>query len=539
MKKIVGWIIIFSCSILLIRSLFISGYFPMHDDTQVARVVEMGRALREGQFPVRWVSDLGYGFGYPIFNFYGPLPYYVGGVLYALGLTGLTATKIMMAAGLVLSGVAMYAVMVDIAGVSAGVLASVFYMFAPYHAVQAYVRGAVGEYYALIFLPIILWGFWRKKILSLALGTAGLIISHTILGYVGICLEGIAVVALSIGKVYTKKLWAGIFLGLGLAAFFWLPALLEMKYTSVAGQINTGSYFSDHFVCLSQLWSSQWGFGGSAKGCLDGLSFKVGKVHIILGLAVLFGMLVGWARGKLVKAIIAVGTTIFLVSIFFTLDISTPVWKLVPLFMYVQYPWRFLVFAIFGISLVVSQIVSAMRSSIFRWGITIFCVACVLFVEAKRFIPQYQYTRPASDFETVQDIRFRVSKISDEYLPPAVPRPERLGNVVRDIIPESHLYTSEIQQMSDTYIKVAFQAKEEVQVRINQTYFPGWQYIVNVTDTKPKVQNGLPVILVPSGSSVVQMRFRDTPIRVVANAISLVSLSACFYIYDKRKKTIS
>ena len=67
-----------------VRSLLESGYFPMHDDTQVGRIIAMGRALRNGQFPVRWVSDLGYGYGYPIFNFYGPLPYYLGGGLHML-----------------------------------------------------------------------------------------------------------------------------------------------------------------------------------------------------------------------------------------------------------------------------------------------------------------------------------------------------------------------------------------------------------------------------------------------------------------------
>jgi hypothetical protein len=539
MKKVAGLLIVLASSFLMIRSLCISGYFPMHDDTQVARVVVMGRALREGQFPVRWVSDLGYGYGYPIFNFYGPLPYYVGGTLYALGLTGLTATKIMMGAGLVLAGITMYLTIADISGISAGILAAVFYMFAPYHGVQAYVRGAVGEYYALIFLPLILWGFWRKRILPAAIGTAGLIVSHTILGYVGTFLEGIAVVALSIGKTQTKKLWAAVLLGLGLAAFFWLPAIWEMKYTSVAGQINIGSNFRDHFVCLAQLWNSPWGFGGSAKGCLDGLSFKVGKTHLLVALSVLIGAFVGLLRGKKEKTLVATGMAIFAVSVFFMLNISEPVWNILPFFAYIQYPWRFLAFAIFGISLVASQAVHLFRPAIVRWVIVIVLIGVVVFVEAKRFAPQYTYSRSASAFETNEDIRFRVSKISDEYLPPAVPRPTSLQDVVRDTIPESQLYTSEIQQMSDTYLKVAFDTHEAVQVTINKAYFPGWQYIVNVTDTNPGIENGLPVITVPSGASVVQMHFRDTPVRTIADIISIISLGTCFYLYDKRKKTIS
>jgi len=110
-------------SVPAISSLFSPGYFPMHDDTQVARVVTMGRALRNGEFPVRWVSDLGYGYGYPIFNFYGPLPYYIGGSLYALGINGLIATKTMMIFGLILAAVSMYAFGAKVVGRWGGVLA--------------------------------------------------------------------------------------------------------------------------------------------------------------------------------------------------------------------------------------------------------------------------------------------------------------------------------------------------------------------------------------------------------------------------------
>jgi hypothetical protein len=269
------------------------------------------------------------------------------------------------------------------------------------------------------------------------------------------------------------------------------------------------------------------------------MSFKVGKVHLLLGLVVLVAALIGFIRARRAKILVAVGSIIFAVSVFFMLSISKPVWDVLPLFAYVQYPWRFLAFAIFGISLVVSQIVFLFRPAVIRWGITAFCIGLVLFVEAKRFVPQYTYSRPAAEFESAQDIRFRVSKISDEYLPPAVPRPQKPQDVVRDIIPKSDLYTSEIQQMSDTYVKIAFQTQHPSPVKINVAYFPGWHYIVNVTDTAPQIENGLPVITIPAEDSVVQMQFSDTPVRTVGNIISLFSLGVCFYIYDKRKKTIS
>jgi len=554
MKKLCGFIIILILSFFIIRPLFTPGYFPMHDDTQIARVVVMGRALRQGQFPVRWVSDLGYGYGYPIFNFYGPLPYYIGGFLYALGLSGLLATKIMMGIGLVGAGLAMYFTLSEIVGVLGGILGATLYMLAPYHAVQAYVRGSVGEYYALIFLPLIFLGLWRvctrkhgiSGVLLGSFGIAGLIVSHAILGYAGVLFIGIILLLYAtyfFRKVITgdkiKKIFFLFMLGLGLSAFFWLPAITEMRYTNVASQITNTANFRDHFVCPIQLWDSVWGYGGSSKGCLDGLSFKVGKIHLLIGLVVLLGIIFGFIRNIRGKYISGIGLSILLLSCFFMLSVSQPVWQVLPLFAYVQYPWRFLTFAIFGVSLIASQIVYLPTSKLLRVVCVGICIIGVVFVEAKRFVPQYTYNRPAADFETDIDIRYRASKISDEYLPGDVLRPKEAQNVVRDTIAKSDFYTVEIMEISDTYKKIAFHANGDTRARINTAYFPGWHYVVNVDDITPAIDHGLPTIPIPSGYSVMQMRFTDTPVRTIGNVISLLSIGICLYLYDKHKKTIS
>lgn len=552
MKKILGLVIVLLISYWMVRPLFGPGYFPMHDDTQVARVVEMGKALREGQFPVRWVGDLGYGYGYPIFNFYGPLPYYAGGFFYALGATGLTATKLMMGLGLVLAGVTMYAAVAEIVGVAGGVLAASYYMFAPYHAVDAYVRGAVGEYWALVFLPLILLGLWRlirnkslSGILIGSAGIAGLILSHTILGYAGMILTGLAAAILGLWYIrrgswdIVRSLVIFVLLGLGLAAFFWLPAMAEMKYTNVASQIGASSNFHDHFVCLPELWDSPWGFGGSAKGCLDGFSMKIGKEELLVGLLALLGVAIGFIRSKRGKVLVFAGLAVLAVSVFFMLPISVRVWESIPLFSYLQYPWRFLAFAIFGTSLMAGGAVFLTNNTAVRWIGVVAAIAIILGVEGKRFASQYAYVRPAADFETATDIEFRASKISDEYLPPAIIRPLSAGQIVRDIIPPSDAYTVQIQQNSDTYKKFQFLSSTVTHVQVNAAYFPGWTYQVNEFTVTPPLTNGLPVLTVPAGLTVVQMRFTDTTARTVGNVISIVAAGVWLYIYDRRKKTIS
>lgn len=549
MKRILGVAIVIVLSFWAIRSLLSSGYFPMHDDTQVARVVEMGRALREGQFPVRWVSNLGYGLGYPIFNFYGPLPYYAGGLLYALGFTGLAATKIMMGLGIVLSGVTMFLVVADLIGVSGGILAAVLYMYAPYHAVDVYVRGAVGEYWTLIFLPLIFWGFWRishKKfssgLLVGSLGLFGLVVSHTILGYAGMIFVVLAGLVLCVWGVRrgewgrVRYLVLFILLGLGLSAFFWMPAITEMKYTNVVSQISVTSDYRDHFVCLPELWDSPWGFGGSAKGCLDGFSFKIGKEYLILGLIIIFGLISGILGTRKGKRIAYTGLSLFILSVFFMVSSSSAVWEAIPLFAYVQYPWRFLAFAIFGISLMCSTAVYIIPNSWLRITLVIVVIGGVLFIEAKRFAPQYLYEKPAGTFETPSDIRFRVSKISDEYLPPVIVKPAKVEDALRDTIAPSQNYTLAVERETDTYRKYSFLSSRDNTIVARLAYFPGWHFIVNANEVTPKLENGLPVITVPSQFSTVQMQFRDTPVRTMANLISLLSLGAWIYFYDRKNK---
>ena len=155
MKKIIPIIFLLILSFWSIKPLFNQGFFPVHDNVQVERVYEMGRALREGQFPVRWVGDLGYGFGYPIFNFYAPLPYYVGGFFNFLGLDAIVATKLMFGIGILLAVISMYILASSFWGRLGGMLSAVLYLYSPYHALDIYVRGAVDEFWAMAFLPFV------------------------------------------------------------------------------------------------------------------------------------------------------------------------------------------------------------------------------------------------------------------------------------------------------------------------------------------------------------------------------------------------
>jgi len=558
MKRIIGLIFVIVLSFWSIQSLIGPGYFPMHDDTQVARVIVMGKALENGQFPVRWVSDLGYGYGYPLYNFYGPLPYYIGGSLFRMGMDSVMATKWMFGIGIVLAAVTMYLFLFPILGFLSAITGSIIFLYAPYHAVEIYIRGSVGEYWAIAFVPIILYGIWQvfnnKRTVGICIGAIGLaatIVSHTILGSVTTGLLIFFLVINSIVKVIIKKvgrndwyLWLILLFGLSLSAFFWLPAFVEMRYTGVSAMITSSStVFSDHFVCTSQLWNAPWGYGGSASGCVDGMSFKIGKLQSTLVLVALLVFFINRhvKRLKRIHAIVLCTVLCTAFILFLMLPYSSILWNIVPLTRFVQYPWRLLTFVTLGIGIMGGSLVAFWKAPIIRFLVAAGLVSLTIVVNAKLFVPQYVYLRDTAEFESNSELSYTRSRISDEYLPQEVPKIFNQNDVIQETITTTPTLGVKEITKRDTYQKYELTSAYKQSVILKIAYFPGWIIYINGKKTSPSIAQGLPSVIVSEGSSIIELLFVNTPVRVIANSISMISIVLLFgfYIWKKDQNLMS
>jgi len=566
MKKYWGLLLVLLLSFGAIVPLLQSGFFPIHDAPQVVRVQQMAQALGEGQFPVRWVGDLGYGFGYPIFNFYAPLAYYVGAFFSLIGFDALLATKLMFIIGILLSGVLMYLLAREFWGEVGGVISGLFYLYAPYHAVNIYVRGAVGEFWAMAFLPLVFLGIYKlsqeKKrlwVIISGIGYALVIFSHNLTAMMLTPLILLIVVVLIIlsknKKRDSKHFLSFMALALGLTAFYWLPAITEMRLTKVFGQIGGGADWRDHFIFLDQLWASPWGFAGSSPGRLDGMSFMIGKLHLVLVVLSLLAM--GWFLKKKEKknayAILA-AFGLFVLSIFFTHQMSTPIWQAIPLMAFVQYPWRFLVFTVFAASFMAgavrlwfnllpplptkvgSSVATNEESPSMEAGggfnknhkITYIgggvIILILLFFSLKYFQPQTYFDVSAADYINEENIKWETSKISDEYLPKDFPRPQNKNEVawgkVAVLMGEAEIKNLKLKPHQYSF---ELKAGEKAEILINTAYFPGWKVWVDGEEIKVTLDNGKIKFTPPPGEHKVIVRFANTPIRALANLISLVS----------------
>jgi len=461
-KRLIVLLFLVALSIPAVWLIIKPGYFPIHDDTQIVRVSQMHQALSEGQFPVRFVKDLGYGYGYPIFNFYNPLPYYFGAFFMFLGLNAIAATKIMFIFPIILCGLTMFLLARKYFSQLAALATGLFYIYAPYHAVQIYVRGAVAEYWAYAFLPLLIlaWLNQQKLLAGVVLGL--LILSHNLTALMIIPILGILFfIKLFLTKSKSSFIYYSLqvcLIGLGLAGFFWLPALLEKGFTQVSLMLANQSRTSEHFIFPYQLWTSGWGFGGSVAGINDGMSFMVGKLHLILSFFSLPIIFMSRKLNKKVKLLLIFCFSCLILSFFMIFPLSSFIWSNFRILDFIQFPWRWLIFITLFTCILTGFSIDYFEKIAKKYVnkkivIIISSLLIVMFVtySSKFFKPKYKFPMTAEQALAVERVEWLISMRSDEYLPQGfiVPetKEEALGpkNPVNQKIIENFIQTNPLR----------------------------------------------------------------------------------------------
>lgn len=321
-------IIIILLGLILSRPLWATGsVLDTHDGIYHAvRMSELWEMLKAGQFPVRYATNLDNHFGIPLFNYVYPLPYYLGLPIVALGFSPFWAVKLVTVGAYLLGAIGIYLLVPS----ATGLIGSILYLTSPYLLLNMLVRGALGETLAISLLPyVILAGnnIARGRLRWYhPLPYALLFLSHHILGFLFL-----PVYLLIIPR--SRKVLYSLFLSLGLASWYLLPAILESGLVQSVANANFTFNYSDHFVAPLQLIWSNWGFGFSVKGTGDGMTFQLGIIQ--LSVFIFSSLLALKAKRYLLSGII-------LISLFFTTNLSSFIWQLIPPLQLVQFPWRLL-----------------------------------------------------------------------------------------------------------------------------------------------------------------------------------------------------
>lgn len=343
MKKLLFLLVI----VLTIFPFFHTGLFDVHDPTSAFRLYTLVETLKSGQFPAAWSNLLNFGYGYPIHLFYAPLFTYLGTLFVPLTGSYEIAVKISLFVASLVGTVGIYKLLRSY-GTYPSILGAVAFTYLPYRASALYVRGSYAEFLAMSILPWVIY-YWtkpqnsKKTILLTSIVTALFTLSHNTLPVL------VAPIILLMIIIFQTKYLKGSALSLlatfGLSAWFILPIIFERDFVQVETVARLTDY-RDHFLSLSQLWFSPWGYGGSAKGVEgDHMSFMIGKGQVILSL---LGITFLIAK-RMWKYLALFGFTLAL-SVFLSLPQSSALWRIFPILSVMQFPWRSLALVGVGVA---------------------------------------------------------------------------------------------------------------------------------------------------------------------------------------------
>ena len=160
-------------------------------DFHLYRLEGLKDGLLSGQFPVRvqpdWMNDYGYAVGI----FYGDLFWFLPALMRIAGLTITFAYRFYVFTMNLATVIFAYLAFKNISKDRAiGLVCAAVYTLCQYRLVDLYYRGAIGEFSALTFVPLVIWGLYdvltketsskefKRGFLIAALGYSGMIQTH-------------------------------------------------------------------------------------------------------------------------------------------------------------------------------------------------------------------------------------------------------------------------------------------------------------------------------------------------------------------------
>lgn len=471
MKHVLPITVILILGLIGIGALFAPGLFTAHDIWhQVARFYHYQKALSDGQFPPYWIGTMAHGLGYPLFFSSYHLPWILGIPIYKVTSDIPLTIKTLFVISYLFSGIFMYLFSWELfKNRSAAFLSTTIYLWAPYRFVTILVSAAMGTAFVFTFLPLLLWGILktarensRLSRVTIALSTASIILSHlmTVPFIAPLLLLFTALVIRQYPK-NANQIVKFLLIGVGLSAFYLVPAVYYARFTQVAAGAFKYLY-QQNFVSLHQLVYSKWGYGISQYAKEGAISYQVGIAQWLAFATAIFLALTTKTRNK--QTILF--CLIFIGSVLAMLELSRPVWDIVNRLVTLDYPTAFLLPAVFSGSMLAASVYTLCAPKV-RLLFLVLMVAIALYTN-RNHLRVNEYTNfPVSLYVESEP----TTNSYDEYLPKGVNLPEVGKESNLTVSPE----TVKVSNLYQNTKELTFMASvpETMQVSVRQFVFPG------------------------------------------------------------------
>lgn len=543
------WVILLLLPLPFLIPFFRAGYFATDDGMwAIVRQASMHAELRQGQFPVRWSGNLNFGYGYPLFEFSYPGPYYIGELFHIIGFNFVDTVKALFVAGTIGSVVAMYFFVRELwKNEMAGVIGAVVYLAEPYRFVNLYVRGSIGETLSNVLYPLLcLLGLKllqtgkRRYLLGGSFSLALLIIMHNVMAlifvpfFVYFLVSEIFIRNIKFSKLihdyidewknrknsykqeYTLSLFykhifpVGMMLviGIALSASFWLPALSELKYvrlgtiplTSVEHEFN-----KQKGLLLSPL-DSHPTQTDKEQVFEENLEFE----YIILAFAAIAVVLFHKNKYELVLHRIVLYSIPLLIGLVLLTPVSIVAWKFLPGLKSIDFPWRVLSLMSFISPIIIAS--SALIPRIKYIGIVVAVISLFLIIPLAG--PSHYLSYPEEYYATNQ----ATTTSANEYIS------KWMKTIPTERAEADPRYKTVLN--ASTHKRYEYNATTSAELVFPVMYFPGWQLYL---DGQKKAfeyisANGLVKSTIPAGEHSIELIFSRTAARTTGDLITLASI---------------
>jgi hypothetical protein len=530
------------------------GHYMLFPAVHVYEICKVWSAQGFGHVP--WCPDYCFGYGYPYFTLYGPLGFYIGAIFhFILGLDYGPAAKLSFYTSLYLSGLFMYGFVYLIGSRERwprlawwALAAATAYALTRYHLTDIFSRSVLAESWAWATLPGVYLGMevTRRRplpgVLLVSVMYASLLISHNITALWASIFIPIYPLLAAENVKWPTMVAVGGALGVVMSAFFWYPALRLSKLTLHSGDVaamwGTPKSLHTHAIYWQQHFVETLGYGASIAGPNDQLGINIGLAVLI---GVLLAVVAAFQKGFTLRQRYRLG--IFLLLTFLVLFIMSPQmpWQKVPaILLYVQFPWRLLIFtAFFGAAAM------AMASPVIdRWihpailaGIAAIVAIPTLPVISipqvvKRLSPEqlgrwnYRWERKGVYGGTALQ-EFLPKWVHGQYLDPLflekhqIPQ-NRLTVTSGDLTVERYTHIG-------TSYEYTYNALADSEARMALFYWPGWELRIDGERRPEAVKpdaDGLISINLPAGRHRAELCYNLSPEGKIARVFSSAAIIA-------------
>lgn len=279
-----------------------------HDmSIHLTRIEGLKAGLLSGQFPVRMDPEIANGKGYPFSLMYSDLLLYPAAILRIIGFSLQQVYQLyVLAVTLATALVTRYCLKKIFASEGIALTGTALYVLSAYRLTNVFIRAAVGEYSAMIFLPVVVYGFWRIYTqpkqgsrlawLPLAVGFSGLLQTHLLTTEMAV-IFAVIFCLVTAKRTFRKPVLPALLRAAGAALvwnlWFLVPMLQYMvsEACRISGKYDA-STLRDSAAFLGQIFLMFGQGGGYSESLTMGLSAEMPlTVGTVLGFGVLLFVL--------------------------------------------------------------------------------------------------------------------------------------------------------------------------------------------------------------------------------------------------------